>query len=143
MMAVPLSIFGAMIRSISASVHSISIRKSSHHARWPYHKHGILMVQFAKERLAAGISPRAAIEEAARVRLRPILMTTRRWSRLMPLVIASGAGAASRHAIGLVITMGMAWGQCSRSSSCRCFTPTSPSGRAGRSKLKFQLKAWR
>jgi len=74
-------------------------------------KHGILMVQFAKERLAHGISPRAAIEEAARVRLRPILMTTAAMVLgVMPLVIASGAGAASRHAIGLVITMGMGVG---------------------------------
>jgi multidrug efflux pump len=112
MMAVPLSIFGAMIPlylgfgtlNIYTQVGLITLVGL-------ITKHGILMVQFAKERLAAGISPRAAIEEAARVRLRPILMTTAAMVLgVMPLVIASGAGAASRHAIGLVITTGMAVG---------------------------------
>jgi multidrug efflux pump len=112
MMAVPLSIFGAMIPlylgfgtlNIYTQVGLITLVGL-------ITKHGILMVQFAKQRLAAGASPRAAIEEAARVRLRPILMTTAAMVLgVMPLVIASGAGAASRHALGLVITMGMGVG---------------------------------
>ena len=112
MIAVPLSIFGAMIPlylgfgtlNIYTQVGLITLVGL-------ITKHGILMVQFAKQRLAAGADPRAAIEEAARVRLRPILMTTAAMVLgVMPLVIASGAGAASRHAIGLVIVMGMGVG---------------------------------
>jgi multidrug efflux pump len=54
---------------------------------------------------------RAAIEKAARVRLRPILMTTAAMVvGLIPLLIASGAGAASRFSIGLVIVSGMSIG---------------------------------
>jgi multidrug efflux pump len=72
-------------------------------------KHGILMVEFANElQRNEGLDRRAAIERAARVRLRPILMTTAAMVvGLFPLLIASGAGAASRFAIGLVIVSGM------------------------------------
>ena len=72
-------------------------------------KHGILMVEFAnKAQIERGYDRRQAIEEAARVRLRPILMTTAAMvAGLMPLVFADGAGAASRFSIGLVIVAGM------------------------------------
>jgi multidrug efflux pump len=72
-------------------------------------KHGILMVEFANEaQLKEGLDRRQAIERAARVRLRPILMTTAAMVvGLVPLLIASGAGAASRFSIGLVIVSGM------------------------------------
>jgi multidrug efflux pump len=74
-------------------------------------KHGILIVQFANELQRAGRSKREAIEEAAGVRLRPILMTTAAMVLgVVPLVIASGAGAAGRHAMGLVIFTGMSIG---------------------------------
>ena len=68
-------------------------------------KHGILMVEFANElQRKEGLDKRAAIEQAARVRLRPILMTTAAMVvGLLPLLTATGAGAASRFAIGLVI----------------------------------------
>ena len=60
-------------------------------------KHGILIVEFANELQRAGMSKREAIEEAAGIRLRPILMTTAAMVLgVMPLVIASGAGAAGR-----------------------------------------------
>ena len=75
-------------------------------------KHGILMVEFANElQLKEGLDRRSAIEMAARVRLRPILMTTAAMvTGLLPLLTASGAGAASRFSIGLVVVAGMSIG---------------------------------
>lgn len=75
-------------------------------------KHGILMVEFANElQLKEGLDKRSAIEMAARVRLRPILMTTAAMvTGLLPLLTASGAGAASRFSIGLVVVAGMTIG---------------------------------
>ncbi|WP_042688577.1 multidrug efflux RND transporter permease subunit [Azospirillum sp. B506] len=72
-------------------------------------KHGILLVEFAREmQLNEGVDRRTAIEHAARVRLRPILMTTAAMVvGLLPLLTAAGAGAASRFSIGLVIVSGM------------------------------------
>jgi multidrug efflux pump len=75
-------------------------------------KHGILIVQFANDaQRLQGLSKREAIEEAAAVRLRPILMTTFAMVLgVVPLVIAAGAGAAGRHSIGLVIFTGISIG---------------------------------
>jgi multidrug efflux pump len=74
-------------------------------------KHGILIVQFANELQRAGRSKREAIQEAAAVRLRPILMTTAAMVLgVLPLVIASGAGAAGRFNMGLVIFTGLSIG---------------------------------
>jgi hydrophobe/amphiphile efflux-1 (HAE1) family protein len=75
-------------------------------------KHGILMVDFANQiQRRDGVSPREAIEHAAGVRLRPILMTTAAMVvGMIPLIIASGAGARSRAAIGIVIGAGMSVG---------------------------------
>jgi len=75
-------------------------------------KHGILMVSFANEaQRSEGLDRRAAIERAAKVRLRPILMTTAAMVvGLIPLLFANGAGAASRFSIGLVIVSGMSIG---------------------------------
>ena len=69
------------------------------------------MVQFANELQRAGRGKREAIEEAASVRLRPILMTTAAMVLgVVPLVFASGAGAAGRHDMGLVIFAGLGIG---------------------------------
>ncbi|HTR13973.1 MAG TPA: efflux RND transporter permease subunit, partial [Roseiarcus sp.] len=75
-------------------------------------KHGILMVDFANRlQEREGLGRRAAIEEAAAVRLRPILMTTAAMVvGMVPLILASGAGARSRFDIGLTIFWGMAIG---------------------------------
>jgi multidrug efflux pump len=75
-------------------------------------KHGILMVEFANElQLNEGLDRRSAIEMSARIRLRPILMTTAAMvTGLIPLLTASGAGAASRFSIGLVVVAGMSIG---------------------------------
>jgi multidrug efflux pump len=74
-------------------------------------KHGILIVQFANDLQREGRSKRDAIEQASAIRLRPILMTTAAMVLgIMPLVFASGAGAAGRYNMGLVITTGIAIG---------------------------------
>ena len=75
-------------------------------------KHGILIVQFANElQLQEGLSKRAAVTRAAGIRLRPILMTTAATALgVVPLLLASGAGAAARFDIGLVIFTGMSIG---------------------------------
>jgi multidrug efflux pump len=75
-------------------------------------KHGILMVEFANTlQVREKLDRRRAIEQAARVRLRPILMTTAAMVvGLVPLLIATGAGAASRFSIGVVVVAGMSVG---------------------------------
>ncbi len=75
-------------------------------------KHGILMVEFAnKLQEQEGFGRRKAIEHAASVRLRPILMTTAAMvAGMVPLILAEGAGAQSRFAIGIVIAAGMSIG---------------------------------
>ncbi len=74
-------------------------------------KHGILIVEFANKLQEAGRTRREAIEEAAAIRLRPILMTTAATVLAMiPLLVASGPGAASRQAMGLIIASGMTIG---------------------------------
>ena len=74
-------------------------------------KHGILLVEVANEQQKAGWSKRAAIERAASLRLRPILMTTAAMVLgVLPLVLATGAGAAARYAMGVVIASGLAIG---------------------------------
>lgn len=72
-------------------------------------KHGILMVEFANEmQVSHGLDRRTAMEQAARIRLRPILMTTAAMVMgLIPLLFASGAGAHSRYSLGLVIVVGL------------------------------------
>jgi len=74
-------------------------------------KHGILIVEFANDLQRSGVSKREAIEEAAGIRLRPILMTTAAMVLgVVPLIVASGAGAVSRFNIGLVIASGLSIG---------------------------------
>lgn len=75
-------------------------------------KHGILIVEFANQlRREKGLSVREAIEEAASIRLRPVLMTTAAMVfGMVPLILATGAGAVSRFDIGLVIATGMSVG---------------------------------
>ncbi|MNN73021.1 Toluene efflux pump membrane transporter TtgH [compost metagenome] len=75
-------------------------------------KHGILIVEFANQlRREHGLSVREAVEEAAAIRLRPVLMTTAAMVLgVIPLLIATGAGAVSRFDIGIVIATGMSIG---------------------------------
>ena len=74
-------------------------------------KHGILIVEFANNKQKEGMSKRQAVESAASIRLRPILMTTAAMVLgVLPLIMATGAGAVSRFNIGLVIATGIAIG---------------------------------
>ncbi|HYP07887.1 MAG TPA: efflux RND transporter permease subunit, partial [Bryobacteraceae bacterium] len=71
-------------------------------------KNAILIVEFAKERRDHGDSPRQAATEAARLRLRPILMTSFAFILgVLPLVIATGASSGARRALGTAVFSGM------------------------------------
>jgi multidrug efflux pump len=71
-------------------------------------KNAILIVEFAKQRQEAGEPRRQATLEASRLRLRPILMTSFAFILgVVPLVIATGAGAEMRRALGLAVFSGM------------------------------------
>ncbi|GAB6906208.1 efflux RND transporter permease subunit [Desulfosarcina cetonica] len=74
-------------------------------------KNGILIVEFANKLQAAGHPKREAVHQAAMTRLRPILMTSAATiAGHFPLTLVTGAGAAARNAIGLVLVGGMAVG---------------------------------
>src|SRR5690606_32544309 len=74
-------------------------------------KNGILIVEFANHLQEQGRSQKDAVIEAAVTRLRPILMTTvATMAGHFPLVLVSGAGAAARNSIGLVLVGGMGIG---------------------------------
>lgn len=113
MMSVPLSLFGALA-FLNAGLATLNIYTQVGLITLIglITKHGILLVEFANEQqVKHGLDKRAAIEEAARVRLRPILMTTAAMVLgVLPLLIASGAGAAARFSMGIVIASGMALG---------------------------------
>ena len=71
-------------------------------------KNAILIVEFAKQQQEAGVPPREATLEASRLRLRPILMTSFAFIfGVVPLVIATGAGAEMRRSLGLAVFSGM------------------------------------
>lgn len=71
-------------------------------------KNAILIVEFARAKEDEGADPLAAVLEAARLRLRPILMTSLAFiAGVVPLVLASGAGAEMRHAMGIAVFAGM------------------------------------
>ena len=71
-------------------------------------KNGILIVEFAEQLRARGLTIVDAAVEAARIRLRPILMTSLAFILgVMPLVFASGAGQEARHSVGTAVAGGM------------------------------------
>lgn len=74
-------------------------------------KHGILIVEFANTLQRQGMPKREAIEQAAAIRLRPVLMTTAALVfAMVPLLLANGPGAAARFSMGTVIASGMTIG---------------------------------
>ena len=114
LVSVPMSIAGALI-FISLGVHGASINIYTQVGlvtlMGVISKHGILIVEFANKLQEAGKTKQQAIEEAASIRLRPILMTTAAMVfGVVPLLIATGAGAGARFALGLVISSGIAIG---------------------------------
>jgi multidrug efflux pump len=113
MMAVPLSLFGALVPlNLGLTTINIYTQVGLITLVGLITKHGILMVEFAnQQRERRGIDRREAIIEAARVRLRPILMTTFAMVLgVVPLIISTGAGARARFSMGLVIATGMGVG---------------------------------
>src|SRR5438552_3364150 len=74
-------------------------------------KNGILIVQFANELQRQGLTKLAAVAQAARIRLRPIMMTSvATVAGHFPLTLVTGAGAAARNSIGLVLVGGLTIG---------------------------------
>lgn len=111
LVSVPLALFGALIFVNLLTSLNIYTEVGLVTLMGLISKHGILIVQFANDSQKLGLSKRDAIEHAAGVRLRPILMTTAAMVLgAIPLVIASGAGAAGRFNMGLVISSGLAIG---------------------------------
>jgi multidrug efflux pump len=109
LISVPLSIFGALVPlALGFATLNIYTQVGVLTLIGLISKHGILIVDFANHRLAEGADRRTAVLEAAGLRLRPILMTTfATVLGVVPLLIAFGAGANARFAIGLMIAAGM------------------------------------
>ncbi len=110
---VPLAVFGAIVPMFLSQVSmNIYSQVGLITLIGLVSKHGILIVEFANEiQKNDNLPPDEAVIKAASIRLRPILMTS--FSTIigiMPLVVASGAGAASRQAIGITIVSGFAIG---------------------------------
>lgn len=110
LMSVPLTIFGALL-PLYAGLGSLNIYSQVGLITLVglITKHGILMVEFAnQQREDHAASRREAIVAAAKTRLRPILMTTAAMAlAVVPLVLAKGAGAAAREAMGIVMFSGL------------------------------------
>ncbi len=109
LISVPLSIFGALVPlALGLATLNIYTQVGLLTLIGLISKHGILIVDFANKRIEAGQAPQAAVLEAAGLRLRPILMTTfATVLGVVPLLMAFGAGANARFAIGLMIAAGM------------------------------------
>jgi len=109
LVSVPLAILGAIlaldVRSLPSDLYAqvgylMLIALAS--------KNAILIVEFANQRRRLGLSAAEAVREAAQTRLRPILMTSLAFIlATVPLVLASGAGAASRRSLGTAVFGGM------------------------------------
>ncbi|RME66239.1 MAG: multidrug efflux protein, partial [Alphaproteobacteria bacterium] len=113
LVAVPLSVFGALL-PLTFGLGSINIYTQVGLVTLIglISKHGILMVEFANRvQISEGLNRRQSIVRAAAVRLRPIMMTTAAMVMgVVPLLMATGAGAESRFQMGLVIAAGMTIG---------------------------------
>ncbi len=112
LVTVPMSICGALIFvSLGMTTVNIYTQVGLVTLIGVISKHGILIVEFANQLQREGHAKREAIEKAAAIRLRPVLMTTAALViAMVPLLLASGPGAGSRFAIGLVIATGMTIG---------------------------------
>ncbi|MBN2739999.1 MAG: efflux RND transporter permease subunit [Rhodobacteraceae bacterium] len=110
MMTVPLTIFGAVL-PLNLGLGTLNIYSEVGLITLVglITKHGILIVEFAnQQRAQSGLTRRQAIVKAAQIRLRPVLMTTAAMAlAVVPLILAEGAGAAARSAMGVVIFSGL------------------------------------
>ena len=118
--AVPIAILGALLAVIlrdlmAAALPPIGFVVSDVYAQVGYvmliglaSKNAILIVEFANQLRAQGLDAASAAKQAAETRLRPILMTSFAFILgILPLVLASGAGSASRHSLGTPVLGGM------------------------------------
>ena len=112
LVTVPMSVCGAMI-FVSLGFTSLNIYTQVGLVTLigVISKHGILIVEFANKLQESGLEKREAIEQAAAIRLRPVLMTTASLVLAMvPLLLAAGPGGGARFAMGLVVSTGMTIG---------------------------------
>ncbi|CAB1277506.1 efflux RND transporter permease subunit [Candidatus Nitrosacidococcus tergens] len=113
LMSVPMSIAGALIfLALGFTTVNIYTEMGLITLIGLIAKNGILIVEFANQlQIHEGLKKREAVEKAASIRLRPILMTTSAMIvGVIPLLMASGAGAVSRYGIGLMIATGLGIG---------------------------------
>jgi multidrug efflux pump len=109
MLTVPLAVFGALL-GLAVTGNTINLFSQIGIVMLVglAAKNGILIVEFANQRRDEGLEVRAAILDAAATRLRPILMTSvATVTGALPLMFATGAGSASRAAIGVVVVFGV------------------------------------
>jgi multidrug efflux pump len=109
MLTVPLAVFGALL-GLAATGNTINLFSQIGIVMLIglAAKNGILIVEFANQRRDEGLPLREAILDAAATRLRPILMTSvATVTGALPLMFATGAGSASRGAIGVVVVFGV------------------------------------
>jgi multidrug efflux pump len=112
LLAVPLGVLGAVFASLyGGKANDVYFQVSLLATVGLTAKNAILIVEFAREGFNRGLSLAEAAEEAARQRLRPIIMTSLAFSLgVVPLAIASGAGSAAQNAIGVGVIGGVAAG---------------------------------
>jgi len=109
MLMLPLGLFGATLATWSRGLHNdVYFQIGFLTTLGLTTKNAILIIQFARERMARGEGLIEATLGAARVRLRPVIMTSLAFFfGVLPLAIATGAGAGAMKAIGTAVTGGM------------------------------------
>jgi len=109
LLVVPLGVIGAVLAAKLAGLNNdIYLQVGLITTIGVSAKNAILIVEFAEERMLAGMGAAQAALEAAKLRLRPILMTSLAFTfGVLPLALSSGAGAGGQHAIGWAVVGGM------------------------------------